>query len=141
MKMRAAPKAYENPYTVSVAWVANEGQFRRATGGEEPRVKHSRQARWFFRKVAQLERTWGENLDRLGATMRQIRWVASPGARERLADVERRYRALVAFLEGRSECSSFRELRASLPSFDPVTGEELGPAGPLVPADEAQAPA
>jgi len=78
-----------------------------------------------MRKIAALDRLWQGELDRLGASMDQVRWVAGPDPGKRPADVANRYYALCKFLEGRSSCASWRELRESFPTFDPHTGAEV----------------
>lgn len=136
--------AYEKPYTLAVGKVAGDRLSRRTTGGLELRNAPSRQLMWFLRRVAELDPVWGNALDELGVTMEQIRWVASPGPRERLAETEGRYRSMKAFLEhwqlppkqrpDRPDFASFRALRDAHSRFNPVSGDEIPVAPPPVPA-------
>lgn len=96
----------ENPYSKALRWLRADPEARREV---------SRARRHWYVRIGQLPRVWGEELDRLGATFYQVRWVASPGAKERLLEVEYRYRALVAHLNaGRVGSSAFRVMVAKL---------------------------
>lgn len=85
-----------------------------------------------MRKIAAMDALWQRELDRLGATMDQVRWVSGPDPAKRPAEVSTRYYALCKFLTGDSPFTSWRALRDAFPTFDPHTGEELPPARPLV---------
>ncbi len=124
----------ENPYTNSVAWCRADKAVRAETS--EPLRGASKGYRWQRTKIAALGKAWGGRLDQLGATFYQARWVASPDPRKRLAEVESRYRALVALLEERSRFESFAALVAGFASIDPHTGEQVPPVAPL--ADDGQ---
>lgn len=118
-------KALENPYTVAVAFMRADALARNESGRGLP---VSRQLRWFYRRVAELDAAYGRRLDELGATMAQMRWVASPGMGKtarggRNLAVEARYQALAALLEGRSAFPSFRALVAGFPAIDPRNGK------------------
>lgn len=94
------------------------------------RLDLSRSRRCHDRKIAALDPHKGRRLDDLGATYRAVRWVAAPGSEVRSGEVDFRYRALVAFLEGRSEHASLASLYGSHKRFDPHTGEELPARSP-----------
>jgi hypothetical protein len=94
----------ESPYKKTVSSLQAEPSERQAC---------SPQKRSHDRRITQLPAVWGEELDRLGATYYQLRWVAGPGASVNLPLVERRYRALVAHLkEGKYGSKAFDELVA-----------------------------
>ena len=54
-----------------------------------------------------------------------------------LSEVDLRLRALLRFLDGRSEFATFKDLRAAHPTYDPHTGEEIPPARPRTPPAES----
>lgn len=122
----------ENPYTRAMALIDASKRVQNATGA--PLLGRSKL--WQCRRIAALEETWGLNLDRLGATHAMLRWVAGPGMPKaqkncrspRAIQVEARYYATVAFLEGRSPHLKFKDLMASFPTIDPRTGLVTHPA-------------
>lgn len=83
-----------------------------------------------YQKIAALDLAWQRQLDALGASFRQVRWVSGPGPGNRRTEVDLRYRALVKLLEGKSEHATFRDLCDAHPTYDPHTGEEIPPARP-----------
>jgi len=87
----------------------------------------SRQHRRHLRTIAALEPSWGKRLDDLGASHREIRWVAAPDPKERPVEVEYRYRALARLLEGTGAHRTFRALVDAFTSYDPHTGDEIPP--------------
>jgi hypothetical protein len=91
------------------------------------RLDISRQHRRHLRTIAALEPSWGRRLDDLGASHREIRWVAAPDPKERPVEVEYRYRALARLLEGGGPHRTFQELCDATTSYDPRTGEEIAP--------------
>ena len=100
------------------------------------RLPISRARRQQIRTISGLPQTWGRRLDDLGASYREIRWVAAPDPAERPVDVEYRYRALARLLErpppGAEAAAgprTFRELVDSFASYDPHTGAEIAPIG------------
>jgi hypothetical protein len=88
-------------------------------------VALSRSRELQYRKIAALDLPWQRRLDELGASLHHVRWVSGPGPGERRTEVDLRLRAMIKFLEGKSEYKSFRELRDSRPTFDPYSGEEI----------------
>ena len=111
--------AYTGPCAKARAWLA---------GIENKPISRAR--RWQYRQIAALDLPWQRRLDELGASMRQVRWVASAnqaGERRRRAQVDLRYRALVRFLEGKSEHATFQDLVDSFATYDPRTGAEIPP--------------
>lgn len=90
-------------------------------------LKIDRGRRRHLRTIAALAPSWGKRLDDLGASYREIRWVAAPDPAERSVEVEYRYRALVRLLEGKGAHRTFRELCDAFPSYDPRSGAELPP--------------
>jgi hypothetical protein len=56
---------------------------------------------------------WGCELDAAGASFAQMRWVAGPG-RHRLAEVERRYVALLALLSSGGGHREWKAMRDSV---------------------------
>jgi hypothetical protein len=123
-------KPIEKVYSVALAFVEAD-RLARKRGGHGVPVK--RQLRWAYIRIASLDAPYGQRLDALGATMGQARWVAAPGMGKgigprpsrpsRNADVEARFNALVALLEGRSPFASFKALVAAFPAIDPRTGK------------------
>jgi len=80
-----------------------------------------------YQKIAALDLPWQRRLDALGASFEQVRWVSGPGPGTRRTEVDLRYRALIALLEGKSEHESFRALRDAHPTYDPHSGTEIAP--------------
>lgn len=96
-----------------------------------------------YKKIAALDLPWQRRLDELGASLHQVRWVSSPGPGERRTEVDLRCRAMLKFLEGKSEFGSFKELRESRPTYDPYdSAVEIPPrtwvSAPNPPQDPCQ---
>jgi hypothetical protein len=75
------------------------------------RVRLSKQQRSDFRRIARLPAAWGHELDRLGASYAQTRWVAGL-VRESLPETERRFRAIVELLQAEGGYREFCALLA-----------------------------
>lgn len=71
-----------------------------------------------YHRIRELGDAWGFTLDRLGASYRQVRWVAGPAGPLLIVEREKRYRALVALLNsggGRQPWRAWLQLEASMP--------------------------
>jgi hypothetical protein len=94
--------ALENPYSRTLRWLRADPETRRRVSPQQLSD---------YRRIEKLPGVWGEELDRLGVTYYQLRWVAGPDARKALLEVEYRYRALVAHLNaGHVGSSAFRTM-------------------------------
>jgi hypothetical protein len=100
----------ENPYAVACGWLNSDPRVR---------FKRRRASASSYKSIAHLDRGWGERLDALGVTMREIVWLAGATGHAHGAQREARYLALVEMLEhpvpGESRARAFARVKASLP--------------------------
>lgn len=99
------------PYHVVTAWLIAAPEVRIAR--KEWQISD-------YKRIARLPRHMGERLDKLCASFAQVRWVAN--GVNHVAELERRYNALVALLEhgdpqGRSPGVAFRAVMHALPKM------------------------
>jgi hypothetical protein len=85
-----------------------------------------KRSRWECRQIAAMPRVWGERLDALGATHRQVRWVAATMGHEHVTERLDRYQALVKLLSTtppEERGVAFRELMDRMPKVKACTSK------------------
>jgi hypothetical protein len=79
------------PYKRAVAFAALADEHQR-------QLVRARSMRSDLNRIAKVQASWGDELDRLGVSHAQLRWLAGAVTLGVFADQERRYRALHALL-------------------------------------------